>query len=88
MSQAPRAITHPHRVRAAAGSVHLRRGVVVAEGSGYGLHSAGLGLHNDLHVFGRTVPWLQIVRGAFAGLLVVLAVWGGRAGHQADKTLL
>ncbi|MBE3096077.1 MAG: hypothetical protein IMZ44_02965 [Planctomycetes bacterium] len=66
--------------------VRLPGGLALALSALLGLQA--LALHNDLHFFGRTVAWLQIARGAFAGLLVVLAVWGGRAGHQTDKTLL
>jgi hypothetical protein len=66
--------------------VRMPGGLALALSAILGLQA--LALHNDLHFFGRTVPWLQIARGAFAGLLVMLAAWGGRTERQPDENRL
>ena len=67
--------------------VRLPGGLALALSAMLGLQA--LALHNDLHFFGRTVPLFQIARGAFALVLVGLAVLGARAARSrvtADST--
>jgi hypothetical protein len=43
-----------------------------------------LALHNDLHFFGRMMPVMQALRGAFAAILLALAYFGGRLPDPED----
>ena len=43
-----------------------------------------LALHNDLHFFGRMMPVMQALRGAFAAILLALAYFGGRLADTED----
>jgi hypothetical protein len=61
--------------------VRMPGGMALALSAMLGLQS--LALHNDLHFFGRTVPFFQIARGALAALLVVLA-WRGGSRSEPD----
>jgi hypothetical protein len=45
-----------------------------------------LALHNDLHFYGRIVPLLQALRGAYVGLLLVLVHVGSRRPSAGDST--
>jgi hypothetical protein len=45
-----------------------------------------LALHNDLHFYGRIVPLLQALRGAYVVLLLVLAYVGSHRRSAGDST--
>jgi hypothetical protein len=60
--------------------VRLPGGIALALSAMLGLQA--LSLHNDLHLHGGTVPLLQLTRGAFAALLVGLALAGSRSGRS------
>ena len=57
-------------------------GLALAIGAMLGLQS--IALHDSAHLYGRVIVSIQILRGAFAGLLVLLAYLGARVAAQAE----
>ena len=61
--------------------VLLPGGLALAVGALLGLQA--LSIHADVHLAGSLAVTPQLVRGAFAGALVVLAYLGGRAARRS-----
>ena len=58
-------------------------GLALAIGSLLGLQA--LALHNTTHLYQDILPWAQVARGAFAGLLVLLAYLGAERARPVSQ---